>query len=82
MVRPVPNVRADPRAVRPRAGRKGGRPEARHRGAPAAGARFGIQAIPTLVAFRDGREVERVSGALPLDELRRFASSAAHVVAG
>ncbi|BDG01384.1 thioredoxin TrxC [Anaeromyxobacter oryzae] len=44
---------------------------------PAAGARFGIQAIPTLVVFRDGREVERVSGALPLEELRRFAVAAA-----
>jgi thioredoxin 2 len=44
---------------------------------PAAGARFGIQAIPTLVLFRDGREVERVSGALPLDDLRRFVSYAA-----
>ncbi|HEX9050256.1 MAG TPA: thioredoxin, partial [Anaeromyxobacter sp.] len=43
---------------------------------PAAGARFGIQAIPTLVAFRGGREVDRVSGALPLEELRRFAASA------
>src|SRR5690242_21089987 len=37
---------------------------------PEAGAKFGIQAIPTLVAFRDGREVERVSGALRLDDLR------------
>jgi thioredoxin 2 len=44
---------------------------------PGAGDRFGIQAIPTLVAFRDGREVERVSGALPLEELRRFAGAAA-----
>jgi thioredoxin 2 len=43
---------------------------------PAAGARYGIQAIPTLVAFRGGREVERVSGALPLEELRRFAAAA------
>ncbi len=43
---------------------------------PEAGARFGIQAIPTLVAFRDGREVERVSGALPLDDLRRVAAAA------
>ena len=43
---------------------------------PAAGARFGIQAIPTLAVFRDGREVERVSGALPLEELRRFAAAA------
>ncbi len=49
---------------------------------PAAGARFGLQAIPTLVAFRDGREVDRVSGALPLEELRRFAASAARAVAG
>jgi thioredoxin 2 len=44
---------------------------------PAAGARFGIQAIPTLVVFRGGREVERVAGALPLEELRRFAAAAA-----
>jgi thioredoxin 2 len=43
---------------------------------PAAGARFGIQAIPTLVVFRDGEEVERVSGALPLEELRRFTAAA------
>jgi thioredoxin-like negative regulator of GroEL len=48
---------------------------------PAAGGRFGIQAIPTLVLFRDGREVERVSGALPLEELRRFAAAAAVGVA-
>ncbi len=46
-----------------------------------AGARFGIQAIPTLAAFRGGREVERVSGALPLQELRRFAAAAAYGVA-
>ena len=43
---------------------------------PAAGQTFGIQAIPTLVAFRGGHEVERVSGALPLEELRRFAAVA------
>jgi thioredoxin 2 len=43
---------------------------------PQAGARFGIQAIPTLVLFRDGKELERVSGALPLAELRRFAAAA------
>ena len=48
---------------------------------PEAGARFGIQAIPTLVAFRDGREVERVSGALPLEALRRFAAAASLGVA-
>jgi len=41
---------------------------------PDAAARFRIQAIPTLVAFRGGREVDRASGALPPVELRRFAS--------
>jgi thioredoxin 2 len=47
---------------------------------PAAGARFGVQAIPTLAVFRGGREVERVSGALPLDELRRFVAASALAV--
>ncbi len=44
---------------------------------PAAGARFGIQAIPTLVVFRGGTEVNRASGALPIEALRRFAAVAA-----
>jgi thioredoxin 2 len=44
---------------------------------PAAGGRFGIQAIPTLVLFHGGRELERVSGALPAAELRRFVATAA-----
>jgi thioredoxin 2 len=48
---------------------------------PDAGARFGIRAIPTLVAFRDGREVQRASGALPLEELRRFGEAAAFAIA-
>ncbi len=47
----------------------------------AAGPRFGIQAIPTLVVFRDGKEVERASGALPLPELRRFVAAASVSVA-
>jgi thioredoxin 2 len=47
---------------------------------PDAGARFGIQAIPTLAAFREGREVDRVSGALPPGELRRFAAAASGLV--
>ncbi|HET6412869.1 MAG TPA: thioredoxin [Anaeromyxobacter sp.] len=45
-----------------------------------AAARFGIRAIPTLAVFRGGREVERVAGALPLGELRRFVSLAAQSV--
>jgi len=47
---------------------------------PEAGARFGIQGIPTLAFFRGGREVERVSGALPLEELRRFVEVASYKV--
>ena len=48
---------------------------------PDAGARFGIRSIPTLVVFRGGKEVERASGALPLQELRRFAAAATFSVA-
>ncbi len=48
---------------------------------PAAGARFGVRAVPTLAVFREGKEVERVSGALPLEELRRFAAAATLSVA-
>jgi thioredoxin 2 len=47
---------------------------------PDAAARFRIQAIPTLLAFRGGQEVERTSGALPLADLRRFAAAAAVAV--
>jgi thioredoxin 2 len=47
---------------------------------PDAGARFGIRAIPTLAIFRGGKEVERTSGALPLEQLRRFASGGAFSV--
>ena len=32
---------------------------------PGLGARFGAQSIPLLVVIRDGREVDRVVGALP-----------------
>ena len=48
---------------------------------PEAGSRFDIRAIPTLAVFRGGREVERISGALPLEALRRFTVGAAQGVA-
>lgn len=35
-------------------------------------ARYGIQAIPTLILFKGGKEVARRSGALPAGELRRW----------
>lgn len=44
---------------------------------PDIASRFGVRAIPTLIAFRDSREVARRSGAMPLAELLRFAGSLA-----
>jgi thioredoxin 1 len=41
--------------------------------------RYGIQSIPTLILFRDGRVVDKRLGALPKDELRLFVD--AHAVA-
>ena len=40
---------------------------------PELGARFGIRSIPTLVLFQGGREIARVSGALPAAEIARWA---------
>ena len=34
--------------------------------------RHGIRSIPTLVAFRNGREIARQSGALPLPQLMQW----------
>lgn len=39
---------------------------------PALSARFGIRSIPTLIAFKHGREVARQSGALDLGGLLRW----------
>jgi thioredoxin 2 len=39
---------------------------------PEIAARFGIRGIPTLIAFRDGREVSRQSGAMDLAGLVRW----------
>ncbi len=35
-------------------------------------ARYGIQGIPTLILFRDGREVDRLVGAASRDQIVRF----------
>jgi thioredoxin 2 len=34
--------------------------------------RFGIRSIPTLVLFRNGAEADRISGALPAQDLKRW----------
>jgi thioredoxin 2 len=51
--------------------------------APAVAARFGVQGIPLLVVIRDGSEVDRLVGAVPLAQLQAWlaphlAASAAH----
>lgn len=33
-------------------------------------ARFGIRSIPTLIAFKDNKEIDRVSGALSVSQLQ------------
>ncbi|HWK54642.1 MAG TPA: thioredoxin TrxC [Hyphomicrobiales bacterium] len=33
---------------------------------------WGIRSIPTLLLFRDGREIARLSGALPLTQLKKW----------
>jgi len=35
-------------------------------------ARFGIRSIPTLIAFKGGREADRVSGALSAEQLQQW----------
>ena len=39
---------------------------------PAFGARHGIRSIPTILVMKGGRELGRVSGALPLAGLLQF----------
>lgn len=39
---------------------------------PQLAARFGIRSIPTLIIFRHGREVARLSGALPAAQFRQW----------
>ena len=40
---------------------------------PALGSRFGIRSIPTLVLFKAGREIGRMSGAMASGEIVRWA---------
>ena len=39
---------------------------------PVLASRFQIRSIPTLIAFRGGREIARQSGAMPLPRLRQW----------
>lgn len=39
-------------------------------------ARYGIRSIPTLIVFKDGREVARQSGAMGAQQLNRWVSAA------
>jgi thioredoxin 2 len=45
---------------------------------PAAASRFGIRGIPTLVPFKNGREIARQSGALDAASLVRWIESNLH----
>ena len=38
---------------------------------PATAARFGVQSIPTLLVFKEGREVDRLVGVQPKSEISR-----------
>lgn len=38
---------------------------------PTVPSKFGIQAIPTLIAFKNGQQVDRIVGASPEKELRK-----------
>lgn len=42
---------------------------------PQIAAKLGIRAIPTLIAFRSGKEIARQSGALPLPQLLQWIAS-------
>ena len=44
--------------------------------APLLARRFGVRSIPTLVVFRDGREVKRMSGLMDAGSLARWAEAA------
>jgi len=39
---------------------------------PSLGSQFNIRSIPTLACFKNGKEVERISGALPQQQLKQL----------
>ena len=43
---------------------------------PSLSARFRVTAIPTMVVFRNGREVARQAGAMPAERIRQFIEQA------
>lgn len=38
---------------------------------PATATRFGVRSIPTMIIFKDGREIDRITGAVPKEEMLR-----------
>jgi thioredoxin 2 len=38
---------------------------------PATASQYGIQSIPTMLLFKDGKQVNRLVGALPRQEIER-----------
>jgi len=42
---------------------------------PALGQAFQVQSIPTMILFRNGREIDRVSGAMPAQQIVAWARS-------
>lgn len=42
---------------------------------PQAAAPYGIRSIPSMVVFREGQEIARVSGAMPVGEIERWVKS-------
>nr|WP_281249329.1 thioredoxin family protein [Fictibacillus arsenicus] len=34
---------------------------------------FGVMSIPTMILFKDGNEIDRVTGAIPEEAVREFA---------
>lgn len=40
---------------------------------PETAAQFGVMSIPTLIMFKDGKEVDKAVGFKPKEELKKFA---------